>query len=888
MKRSDIENKSKEITEKYFTMLSEMSRIKTDIEPPPVKEPTGFFYIKIDEISRRWITDERPLWDIMTELFVGLSAISVPISVVFSSDSVKTNVFLGCHSEHIDILDGMLNGTFTQIRYSKNERGNTEIYTFEQKGVKGRFGGYLKGNPTGNCNFNTPFQIDSIIKGMAGNAWDISVFAQPVQKSKTVLRQQYWLAQATQCSELADISFTDNDNVEAVTYKKNYYHSEQYREKVEAFSERSAECVASGEWCVTVNFSAERKETCCLLGGLLTSAFYGEQSTPEPVHTVLFEGGEPEYIVDGFEYTHKAFCDIPYPKYSTLLSSRELAVYSALPTTDTSGFSVKDYVEFDVDRKIDGDLVIGNILDCEKVTKNPYKINTNEFNRHCLVTGLTGSGKTNTIKSLIYNLTKGAKRPIMVIEPAKKEYWELFKLGYTDLQIYSVGSSEKNACTLCLNPFECAAFVDSEGKKSTVSIQTHIDFVFAAFKASFIMYTPMPYVLEKAIYAIYEDCGWDIRSNTNKNGEEIYPTIEDLYYKIPQIVDDMGYDARMRNDLIGSLQARINSMRLGAKGDSLNVPRSFPMNILLEGNCVIELEDVGDDDVKAFIISILLVNLLEYRRMQDDCQLELRHLMLIEEAHRLLKNVQSGVGENADPRGAAVEFFCNLLAELRSKGQGFIVADQIPSKLAPDLIKNTNLKIVHRTVDEEERLLIGGAMHMTPEQIDSLASLKRGVAAVYSEGDERPKLVLSRYAGEYISQNAINLTRENVLLLTKSNNITAAGSSDYCSLTNRQNEICRHCDSHCKKDHRDILSNIDDKRCFFEFAKQLDPNRRKSCVVNTIKENISEFCKLHLRIHSENSSKDMSCIFNCLLDEWNLNKNLQNKLVKVYNKCKGE
>ena len=151
-------------------MLSEMSRIKTDIEPPPVKEPTGFFYIKIDEISRRWITDERPLWDIMTELFVGLSAISVPISVVFSSDSVKTNVFLGCHSEHIDILDGMLNGTFTQIRYSKNERGNTEIYTFEQKGVKGRFGGYLKGNPTGNCNFNTPFQIDSIIKGMAGTA----------------------------------------------------------------------------------------------------------------------------------------------------------------------------------------------------------------------------------------------------------------------------------------------------------------------------------------------------------------------------------------------------------------------------------------------------------------------------------------------------------------------------------------------------------------------------------------------------------------------------------------------------------------------------------------------------------------------------------------------
>lgn len=888
MKRSDIENKSKEITEKYFAMLSEITRVKADSETPPVKNANDYFYIKVTEISNRWITDERPIWDIMTELFVGLSAISIPISVVFSNDSVKTSVFFGFQSEHIDVVNGMLKGTFAQIRYSKNELGNTEIYTFPQTCVEGRFGGYLKGNPTGDLNFNAPFQIDSIIKGMVGNSWNIAIFAQPVPRSKTVLRQQYWLAQATQCSELSDISFTDNDNVEAVTYKKNYYHSEQYREKVDAFCERTSECVVAGEWCVTINFSAERKETCCLLGGLLTSAFYGEQSIPQPVHAVFYEGGELEYIVDGFEYTHRAFCDIPYPKYSTLLSSRELAVYAAFPTTDTSGFSVNDYVEFDVDRNIDGDLVIGDILDCEKVTKNPYKIDSNELNRHCLVTGLTGSGKTNTIKSLIYNLTKGAQLPVMVIEPAKKEYWELYKLGYTDLQIYSVGSSEKNACTLCLNPFECAAYIDSNGEKTTVSIQTHIDFVFAAFKASFIMYTPMPYVLEKAIYAIYEDCGWDIKSSTNKNGKKIYPTIEDLYYKIPQIVDDMGYDARMRNDLIGSLQARINSMRLGAKGDALNVSRSFPMNILLEGNCVIELEDVGDDDVKAFIISILLVNLLEYRRKQDDCQLELRHLMLIEEAHRLLKNVQSGVGENADPRGAAVEFFCNLLAELRSKGQGFIVSDQIPSKLAPDLIKNTNLKIVHRTVDEEERLLIGGAMHMTPEQIDSLASLKRGVAAVYSEGDERPKLVLSKYADEYISQSAAELTRENVLLLTKANNISTAGCSDYCALTNRQNEICRCCDSHCKKNYRDILNNVDDQRCFFEFARQLDPNRRKSCVLITIKEGITDFCKLHLLNHSENSEKNMSCILNCLLDEWKLNKKLKNKLIKVYNKSKGE
>lgn len=63
--------------------------------------------------------------------------------------------------------------------------------------------------------------------------------------------------------------------------------------------------------------------------------------------------------------------------------------------------------------------------------------------------------------------------------------------------------------------------------------------------------------------------------------------------------------------------------------------------------------------------------------------------MMIEEAHRLLKNVPEG-GEGGNTRAKTVEFFCNLLAEIRTFGQGIIIADQIPTKIAPDTIKNTN------------------------------------------------------------------------------------------------------------------------------------------------------------------------------------------------------
>ena len=504
-----------------------------------------------------------------------------------------------------------------------------------------------------------------------------------------------------------------------------------------------------------------------------------------------------------------------------------------------------------------------------------------ELNRHCLTVGLTGSGKTNTLKSLLYSFSVNSHLPYMVIEPAKKEYWELYKMGFTDLQIYSVGSHEPYAVPLCINPFERVKTTQPDGSIRTIPIQTHIDFIYAAFKASFIMYTPMPYVLERAIYEIYEDCGWDIKEDTNAYGNDIYPTIEDLYFKIPQVVTDMGYDQRMRNDLIGSLGARINSLRLGSKGDTLNIAHSYPIDRLFSGNTIIELEDIGDDDVKAFIISLLLVNLLEYRRIQPDSQLEIKHITLIEEAHRLLKNVQSGSGENADPRGAAVEFFCNMLAELRSKGQGFIVADQIPSKLAPDLIKNTNLKIVHRTVDKEDRELIGGAMHMTEEQIESLSSLRQGVAAIYSEGDNRPKLVKSPYAGKFAVEGLSVASRNDVLRATAGNAVDC-GKPCYKSLTDSKNALCRKCNTRCEKKYTDVLLKVDDISNYHRLSEWFDPKNAGTCKAKTIDDGIRAFIDQHLRVDSAEYDSVRYCILNCLLDDWQLDQTLQTKLINAF------
>ncbi len=889
MKRFEVEEKSKGIIEKYGFMLDAMNK---SVAKDLISDSSAIYelgYLKVVEISDFWKTQEKPFWMALTDVFVALHAVSVPVSLVFSSDGTKLNVYIGGHVSMVECIKNIFAGVLPQVKYEMNTDNHEIIYSGKNILMRSIYsnGGFIKGNPTGEENFLFFNPLGKIIRGMTGKSWAISIFATPLMKADSIKKQSFWLAEATSCSEIIDVSYTDSDSTETVTNKKCFYQSEQYRKKIEAFCEKQKESLEVGEWIASVNFASDSPENAKLLGGLMTSAFYGESSVPEPIHTIFQKNGTYKPLVNPIMYLHNFYSGYPHPTYGTFLSSRELAVLSSLPTEDTAGFTVKNCINFDVNRTTEGDTVIGNILENGMRTNNMYSIDLNALNRHCLVIGLTGSGKTNTIKSLVCSAGRDAtvKRPFMIIEPAKKEYWELYKLGFDNLKIYSVGSNEKGSRRLCINPFEKVAYTDRFGDKKGVSIQTHIDFVYAAFKASFIMYTPMPYVLEKAIYSIYEDCGWDIDNNINTLGEDRYPTIEDLYFKIPKVVIEMGYDTKMQRDLIGSLQARINSLRIGSKGSALNVSRSFPMEHLLSGNTIIEIEDIGDDDVKAFIISLLLINVLEYRRQQEDCQQELRHLLFIEEAHRLLKNVQSGTGENADPRGAAVEFFCNMLAEMRSKGQGFVVADQIPSKLAPDLIKNTNLKIVHRTVSKEERELMGGATNMTEEQIKALSVLKQGVAAVYSEGDNRPKLVNPRCANSFMVRERASLTRAEVLRLTECNCMNADGNKNYESLTDTRSVICRSCNRFCQENPLDVISGAVRADDFYRFARAKNPLLSGSCKVKDLEQSISDFLRKIMDPGSYDNITAPRCIMAALIDEWNLeehDKNLKAKIERIY------
>ena len=262
------------------------------------------------------------------------------------------------------------------------------------------------------------------------------------------------------------------------------------------------------------------------------------------------------------------------------------------------------------------------------------------------------------------------------------------------------------------------------------------------------------------------------------------------------------------------------------------------------------------------------MQLQEFRRSDEtQHQLGVEHILLIEEAHRLLKNIPAGSGENADPRGAAVEYFCNMLAELRSKGQGFIIIDQIPSKLAPDLIKNTNLKIIHRTVDREDRELVGGAMHMTDEQTEYLSCLKQGVAAVYSEGDDRPKLIKIPFAGDIEKIcGRKELSRSNILQIIRNNQVKMP---DKYTLIN-QSRVCRIC-AHCPNKEKCITTggieniSVSMKNIFSDYSENIESNVISKLNIDDLKKYILSLDFTKISIADEKTQKIAKL---CLLAYW--------------------
>lgn len=415
------------------------------------------------------------------------------------------------------------------------------------------------------------------------------------------------------------------------------------------------------------------------------------------------------------------------------LSGQELAYSLNFPQKSIPGLPILECTEFgrnivsyDLEEKEEEKIRLGNIFHMNREETVPVELSQDSLSSHVFITGSTGSGKSNTIYQLLAEAKENHIK-FLVVEPAKGEYKHIFGQE-EDVCVY--GTNPQLTPLLKLNPFSFT--------KET-HILEHLDRLIEIFNVCWPMYAAMPAVLKKAVEKSYIDCGWDLIKSVNEFGG-IYPTFADVAENIKEIIDSSEYDNENKGAYKGSLLTRIESLTNGINGLIFS-QEELSNQHLFDSNVIVDLSRVGSSETKSLIMGILVLKLQEYRMSQADMNSSLRHLTVLEEAHNLLKRTSTEqVSESSNLIGKSVEMLANSIAEMRTYGEGFIIADQAPGLLDLSVIRNTNTKIIMRLPDWSDRELVGKSANLNDDQILELARLPKGVAAVYQNEWIQPVL----------------------------------------------------------------------------------------------------------------------------------------------------
>jgi len=589
-----------------------------------------------------------------------------------------------------------------------------------------------------------------------------------------------WSNTATESTSRGKTETLSEQQSQSLSIEQQNGYALELEKIADRYIERMIQGFGSGYWETSITFATQDKTASDVLAG----TFAGELSKPSdkllPPPRIY-----QDTLGDRTLFIPKASSSNPlFPKLlSSYVTSEELSLISSPPIESMPGYEIQKMPALALtdSGKKDG-MILGSIADHGNPIRNNYlHLSKNDLNKHLFVCGLTGSGKTTTVKHILKTLVQNEGTPFLVLESAKRDYRQLLAndVFKENLNIFTVGDAT-------ISPIRFNPFYIQEGVHPLV----HIDYLKAIFNASFSLYGPMPSIIEKCLHTIYIKKGWDLTLGTHSNfvdskgnyDEERYkfeehfycfPTLRDLKDEIDcYIKTELDYQGELRDNIRTAIIVRLESLCVGTKGLMFNTYDFFSIEKLLSKNTILEMESLADDDDKAFFVGLVLVLISEYRQKENPAvnpgmgNKGLRHFMVIEEAHRLLKNVDTERTTEmmGNPKGKAVEVFCNILAEMRSLGQGVAVVEQIPSKISPDVIKNSNTKIVHRLVSKDDQSLLAGSLSIDDYDALYLNRLKTGHALCYKEGMGRPVecAVLSDVDSHAISDKKIEKLMESL------------------------------------------------------------------------------------------------------------------------------
>jgi type IV secretory pathway VirB4 component len=348
------------------------------------------------------------------------------------------------------------------------------------------------------------------------------------------------------------------------------------------------------------------------------------------------------------------------------------------------------------EEKLIGEYHIGSVIYPDKVY-SPFGLKEDEFIKHILIVGMTGTGKTNLSFHLLKELNKHDK-PFLVFD-WKKSYRDLKQLDeFKDLRIIRLGDMKEK--------FRFNPLMPPPGVNAKHWMTMLIDIM----KHAFFVGHGVEYFFRKGIDHLYLQFGI-------YSGKKYYPTFVDLEKSLQNEY------VRGREMLWMSAVKRVLAVLTfsGLLGQTLNVRSHKNIEDLLSQNVIIEMDNLASVE-KIFFIESFMLWLYEFRKLEGKRE-KFKHAVVIEEAHQIL----SGAKEIKFGEETIIE---SVIRMVREFGQSVIVIDQEPTKLSRSIIANTNCKICLNLGNGDDIQDIGRSMSLEKDQIQNIDRLKVGHAIV--------------------------------------------------------------------------------------------------------------------------------------------------------------
>lgn len=349
--------------------------------------------------------------------------------------------------------------------------------------------------------------------------------------------------------------------------------------------------------------------------------------------------------------------------------------------------------------------------------------------RHILILGQTGAGKTNTARILLDELVPKVSGLLLLDVQGEYEDWA----KSNEIEYLPVGLSPKSLSRLMINPFI---------PPRMLRLASYLDILALSFSigptggASPLLPAYMKGVLRtfygsRGLGEFLHSPGEETQNFLRKHGKTL--ALKNLWLFWEQ------QSERILERILGSANGRgaketynVLHTRLLHLKESIFQFFEFgkhaqAMDILLNRRIVLSLQGLSDAEVD--LLMTLFTGVLVEVSLALPKQEDIKYIMAIEEAHRVMQKQYQG-GGILRTRTEIARYFQRGLRQLRSKGVGLIVLDQSPHLLINDVF-NSGTIIVHRMTLADDLEVLEKSLGVSSDEI---RNLDIGASLVHSVG----------------------------------------------------------------------------------------------------------------------------------------------------------